>query len=685
MLIGLLGQGSKDIGRHTGYVYGWNTGGAILGSLAGGFGFIPLLSAPGCWELAVILLALLSFGAILLAVRLERPRLIHLASAAIIAGAAVLLLAATGPTETWRHRTIGVGNSTELVGMSRNELYDWQNEYPRTIIWEKDGIESSVALKAYSGLSFIVNGKSDGHVLQDAGTQIMGPLVGAILHTEPKKAMVIGLGTGSSSGWLAEVPTIEHVDTVELEPVILEVAKKSAPVNFNVVSHPKVRMIIGDAREIVQTIDQQYDVIFSEPSNPYRAGIASLYTREFYESIARRLAPKGIFSQWVQSYHVDQQTIRTLSATLASVFGNVEIWLTNAGDMLFVCSMDKIQYSVPALKQRLVKEPFSSALRNAWGVSGLEGFLAGYVGRAEVPHGFMEEETKKGMINSDDRMLVEFGFARTAGRKKLFSLAEMRRVIRERNLHRPDVVGGVVDWNLVDENFFRMMLWINSEFVINEDGFLPSQKQQAAVFKAFGQGDIESVFRAWQAGIWKTVTPLEKVVLAEAMAEKADQRAIELLGEVRGFWPATADAIMARLYYRRGENEKAFNYLSDALKGFRDQPWQVEPIILHAINLAIEMGYAKYRAKELFALLEEPFSVYNFEEYRKFALAMVGKNIDYQYGAKALSQFEPHIPWKEPILRYRVECYEALGHPLAALAKRDLQLFLKNSTRPFIL
>jgi hypothetical protein len=331
---------------------------------------------------------LLSFGAVLLAARLENRHLLHLVPAAIIVGMSIVLLAATGPTETWRHQTIGVGNSTELAGMSRNELYDWQNEYPRSIIWERDGVESSVALKAYFGLSFIVNGKPDGHVIQDAGTQIMGPLVGAILHPQPKKAMVIGLGTGSSSGWLAEVPTIEHVDTVELESAILEVAKKSGPVNFNVVSNPKVRMIIGDAREIVQTIDQQYDVIFSEPSNPYRAGIASLYTREFYESIARCLAPKGIFSQWVQSYHVDQQTIRTIGATLASVFGNVEIWLTNAGDMLFVCSMDKIQYSEPALRQRLVKEPFSTALRNAWGVSGLEGFLAGYVGQPEVSREF---------------------------------------------------------------------------------------------------------------------------------------------------------------------------------------------------------------------------------------------------------------------------------------------------------
>ena len=73
---------------------------------------------------------------------------------------------------------------------------------------------------------------------------------------------------------------MERVDVVELEPAILEVARYCAPVNRNVLNNPKVRMQIGDAREVLLTTKERYDIIFSEPSNPYRAGVASLFTRE---------------------------------------------------------------------------------------------------------------------------------------------------------------------------------------------------------------------------------------------------------------------------------------------------------------------------------------------------------------------------------------------------------------------
>ena len=164
-----------------------------------------------------------------------------------------------------------------------------------------------------------------------------GGLVAAIAHPEPTRALVVGLGTGSSAGWLADVPTIERVDVVELEPAILEVARVCAPVNRNVLERDDVRVIIADGREIVRTIRDRYDVVFSEPSHPYRAGIASLYTREFYESVAERLTERGIFVQWVQAYEIDAQTLRTIYATLRSVFVHVDSWIGNPCDLLLVC------------------------------------------------------------------------------------------------------------------------------------------------------------------------------------------------------------------------------------------------------------------------------------------------------------------------------------------------------------
>src|SRR5262249_28442526 len=157
------------------------------------------------------------------------------------------------------------------------------------LLWEADGLESSVALVLGGDVGLLVNGKSDGSAVNDSPTQVMSGLIGAAIHPLPRRALVIGLGTGSTAGWLAQVPSIDRVDVVEIEPVIGRVARFLAPVNQNVLDNPKVHVFYGDAREVLLASKERYDVIFSEPSNPYRAGIASLFSREYYEAVKGRL------------------------------------------------------------------------------------------------------------------------------------------------------------------------------------------------------------------------------------------------------------------------------------------------------------------------------------------------------------------------------------------------------------
>ena len=116
------------------------------------------------------------------------------------------------------------------------------------------------------------------------------------------------------------------------------------------------------------TSQEKYDIIFSEPSNPYRAGISSLYTQEFQQAVHEKLKPGGYFSQWVQAYEVDSETLNIITATLASVFQGVEIWQTKTRDFVFVCSDKKSEMSITALKERISSEPFKTAMMISWGV-----------------------------------------------------------------------------------------------------------------------------------------------------------------------------------------------------------------------------------------------------------------------------------------------------------------------------
>ena len=265
----------------------------------------------------------------------------------------------------------------------------------------------------------------------DVLLQVMAGLVGAILHPDPRKAMVIGLGTGSSAGWLGAVPSIERVDTSELEPAMLHVARACAPVNHDVLDNPKVKILLGDAREQLLVSRERYDLIFSEPSNPYRAGIASLFTDEYYQAAAQRLAEGGIFMQWVQGYEIDARTIKTIYATLARTFPNIETWELDLNDLLLVATKAPMVHDVAQLREKLRGEPYKSALSVAWGASDLEGFLAHYVARPSFAR--LVAEREEGRINTDDLTPIEFGFARTVGAATGVHGQPLRNLARERH------------------------------------------------------------------------------------------------------------------------------------------------------------------------------------------------------------------------------------------------------------
>src|SRR5436305_11143653 len=453
LLIALLGSGRRRVGREVGVTYAANTLGAILGSIAGGFGLIPLLTAQGVWRLVALLLLALAAVAILADLRAGRRagsprRAAFLPVAAGIVG--LLFCAATGPTAFWRHTPIGAGRLKTADWNGPNDVRNKVEDMRQRIVWQADGVESSVALDLADEYAFIVNGKSDGSALADAPTQVMSGLVGAILHPNPRRALVIGLGTGSTAGWLAKVPTMERVDVVELEPAITHVARVCARINQDVLANPKVHLYIGDGREFLLTTANDYDIIFSEPSNPYRAGVASLFSQDFYKAVIQRLRPGGIFLQWLQGYELDSQVVRTAYATLGSVFPAVESWQVHRADLLLMASREPVVHDLDRVRARVAQEPYRTALTRIWGVEGAEGFYTGFLATPSFAQAVRKAEGDA--LNTDDRPILEFGFARNLGRFGLFRLGDLYNLVKARHEDRPaNMRGAPLDWSRVGE------------------------------------------------------------------------------------------------------------------------------------------------------------------------------------------------------------------------------------------
>ena len=412
MLIGLFGRGRERVGRQVGLAYAANTIGAIVGSLAGGFGLLPWLSAPGVWRFACA--CLIALGAAAGALDFLRGVRRTLVPAIALTMVTIALLMTDGPTALWRHSGIGAGRSGVDTIVSPNQLRSWRNGARRSIVWEGDGVESSVALAIQpSGYAFIVNGKSDGSARGDTSTQVMTGVLGAIVGANPRRSLVIGLGTGSSAGWLGAIPAMERVDVVELEPRILDVARACEAVNKDVLTNPRVHIAIGDARERLLTSSDRYDLIASEPSNPFRAGIASLFTREYYEAATNRLTPDGVFVQWVQAYEIDARTLRTVYATFASVFPYVETWQVGPDDLALLGATHPLGYTAQRLAERIEEEPYKTALRVAWHAVDVNGLLAHYLAGDRLARAISAVHGVE--LNTDDSNVVEFGFARSVG------------------------------------------------------------------------------------------------------------------------------------------------------------------------------------------------------------------------------------------------------------------------------
>ena len=339
------GEGEGAIGR----VYAANTVGAIAGVLFALHVGLPALGLKGALIAGALLDAALG---VYLLHRFAAPRA-QLVPAA--AACAVLFAAAALAFELDANKmTAGVYRHGDL-GASRDA----------TVLYAKDGKTATVHLVKYSSATSIrTNGKSDGSINlegkeeADRGTdEITMVLTGALplaLKPEAKSAAVIGIGTGLTTHTLLQSLDIERVDTVEIEAAMVEAARGFLPRNSAAFADPRGAVLIDDAKTFFAARQRRYDIIVSEPSNPWVSGVSSLFTREFYRRIAGHLAPGGLLVQWFQLYEIDPVLVASVMRALGAEFAHYAVYAPSDHDVLIVASAAPLP---PAPQARVFEHP----------------------------------------------------------------------------------------------------------------------------------------------------------------------------------------------------------------------------------------------------------------------------------------------------------------------------------------
>lgn len=354
------GAGEKAIGQ----VYAINTLGSIAGVLLAVHVFMPAFGLKGLMLagaamdglLGVAFLGLVSWGGMVQA-------------GALVMGLtwlAVMLWAHLDPLRMGA----GVYRTANVRLVDETKVLSWE-----------DGKTASIGMFAMNDgkyISITTNGKPDASVnvvdydqpALDESTQTMAAFIPMLYKPDAKIVANIGFGSGMTTNTLLAFPGIKRVDTIEIEAAVIRGAKLGFEKRLSRAFHdPRSQIHIDDARTFFSTHGQKYDLIVSEPSNPWVSGVASLFTEEFYRHTVRYLNPDGVFVQWLQLYETDVAVVASVTAALDSIFDDYAIYAADSINLLIVA---RHQGNLPLPKPQVleadaVKEEMKRQLLTGYG------------------------------------------------------------------------------------------------------------------------------------------------------------------------------------------------------------------------------------------------------------------------------------------------------------------------------
>jgi spermidine synthase len=330
------------VGRHSGSLFSWNTIGNLIGSLVGGIIFFYVFDLPSIFSVAIFLAAL---SACLAAWKLSKKYF----GLAVLLSAVSLVFVLTTPFYDITHFMIGIFRFHNPLSFSMSGPHEFFKQLMGSRIskFHKDGVMASVDvierpemldLNGNKPLAIFINGKSDSSTYGDIYTLKLSAHLPALLAAQRKNVMVIGMGTGVTAGELTLYPDIERIDVAEISKTVVEALPYFSQSTYHVHNNPKLKIHIGDAFRILGRTRKKWDIIISEPSNPWVTGVDLLFTKEFYGLAKEHLSSDGILLQWVQIYDANIQMVGMIANTVMQAFQRCHVFMASPTDLLIIAT-----------------------------------------------------------------------------------------------------------------------------------------------------------------------------------------------------------------------------------------------------------------------------------------------------------------------------------------------------------
>ncbi len=427
--VALATRQDESVSADLGVIYAVNTAGAIAGALLSGFALISWFGLHGTIRLITIVSAAGALLVLWLGRASGRARTLGV-------GAALSVLAVGIWLPDWDRLLLSSGAYKYAAALRGPDLSTALKA--GRLLYYREGPSGTVAVRRLTGsTSLAIDGKVDASNSGDMLTQRLLAHVPLLLHENPKRVAILGLGSGVTLGSALTHP-IDAADVLEISPEVVEASRFFDTENHGALMDARSRLILGDGRSHLLLTRETYDVIVSEPSNPWMAGIASLFTREFFAAARERLAPGGLLCQWAHTYDISTHDLKSIAATFTSVFPDGTLWLIGDGDVLLIGSDAPIEGRLSGMatawqRPRVAKDLASVGVKEPFHL------LSMLVADGDR----LREWTRGAPIQTDDRAELEF-----SGPQSIFGRARDDNATLLRELAsrpgRPRVVESVV-------------------------------------------------------------------------------------------------------------------------------------------------------------------------------------------------------------------------------------------------
>ncbi len=402
-------------GRTVGDAYAANTIGAIAGSFASGFILIPWLGLLGSLRLASALNFVIAAALFTVTwrVRLSKSKSSRRAPLWGVAVSLLLMIAIAATEPPWDADAMSSAvyrYAPSLVKMSRQEFNDYLRSGQGETVFYKEGVTATIAVqKQGRDLVLKANGKPEASTAGDMPTQILIGSLPLLVRKQTDDVLVIGLGSGITLGSVEQF-AVKRVTCVEFEPAMIEASRHFENYNHRPLEDARLRMVANDGRNFIYTTNEKFDVIVSEPSNPWLTGVANLFTLEYFKRGAARLTDDGLFSQWLQIYEMSPDDVKILVGTFRAAFPHVYIFRGAEGDLMLLGSKRERVIDLSVIASHLKDEKVAADLARVDLRSVADVMSRFYLGPEEV-----NLFSRSSQINTDDNALIEFSAPRKVG------------------------------------------------------------------------------------------------------------------------------------------------------------------------------------------------------------------------------------------------------------------------------